>query len=99
MPTNTKHTPGPWRVIRLSEPRGQIQIATQGAGVGYSGLLVATLGNQGEHTEANAVLMAKAPELLAALRTCADWLARSARVDDREQAEDARAVIAKATGG
>jgi hypothetical protein len=35
--------------------------------------------------------------LLEALQKTADWLARSTRIDDREQADDARAVIAAAT--
>jgi hypothetical protein len=34
-------------------------------------------------------------ELLAAARTAAEWLSRSIRIDDREQAEDLQAAIAK----
>jgi len=49
--------------------------------------------------DANARLIAFAPELLAALQVAADWLARSARIDDREIADDCRAAIAKAIGG
>lgn len=85
-------------MLPLAQPKGLIQIATQGSGIGHSGLLVAYLGRQGERTPANARLIAEAPALLEALKACADWLARSARIDDREQAEDARAVIARATG-
>ena len=43
-------------------------------------------------------LLAERDAVLAQLQDCADWLARSARTDDREMAEDARAAIALATG-
>lgn len=36
--------------------------------------------------------------LIAAATQAADWLSRSTRIDDREQAEDLRAAIAAATG-
>ncbi len=49
--------------------------------------------------ESVANLVCSAPELLAALQVAADWLARSARIDDREIADDCRTAIAKAIGG
>ena len=58
-----------------------------------------------DRCEANARLITSAPALLAektalleALKVCADWLSRSARTDDQEIAQDARAAIAMAGG-
>jgi hypothetical protein len=48
--------------------------------------------------EANGRALATVPMLLESLKACADWLARSTRIDDREIADDARAAIAQAEG-
>ena len=37
-------------------------------------------------------------DLLAAAKYAADWLSRSVRIDDQEQAQDLRAAIARAEG-
>jgi hypothetical protein len=52
----------------------------------------------GEHPDPDALLNA-APAMLEALKACADWLSRSARIDDQEIAQDARAAIAQAERG
>ena len=80
----TQHTPGPWTAAWPD--------------IQAHGGIVAELNTIDERGHADARLISAAPELLEALEQCADWLARSTRIDDREQAEDARAAIAKAKG-
>jgi hypothetical protein len=108
--TTPTHTPGPWNADKnfmgpdTYGDGNSIPVFPRGGGVAICDVVAVT----GEglsrpdvqaRAEANARLIAAAPELLEALEKAADWLSRSIRIDDREQAEDARAAIAKATGG
>ena len=86
----------PWRVI-VPAPGDTFEVWTRfdetpGARNNYA---VAT----GIQSESEAVLLAVAPELLAALEDCADWLSRKVRIDDQEKASFARELIAKVRGG
>ena len=104
-PTSPAHTPGPWDV----EPKGSRHFVD-----GADGLTVAYLDRAGvrerSEIEANARLIASAPELLEALAGCADALREAGK--DFAQANklavrpnlyelherSARAAIAKARG-
>lgn len=91
-----KHTPGPWKAYRFSDKGGVARIAIVGAQP--SSLIVAkTCAAEGED-EANARLIAAAPELLEALRGLLQ-----AESPDYVQSwgiarEQALAAVAKATG-
>ena len=105
-PTSPAHTPGPWDV----EPKGSRHFVD-----GADGLTVAYLDRAGVRErgeiEANARLIASAPDLLNALAGCADALREAGK--DFAQANKlavrpnlyelhercARAAIAKAKGG
>ena len=59
----SKHTPGPWRDVNMGE---QIVIIAPVPTAIYDYYLVATV-SKGDHADANARLIAAAPELLEAL--------------------------------
>ena len=93
-----QHTPGPWAVFTTEDEWGCDT---------FVGTLTDTLfdvrpwkGHSWQ--EANASLIAAAPDLLEALRGAADMLDRIATGEDwgaiEEQIQDARAAIAKAEG-
>ena len=100
-----KHTPGPW-FIRTNRhtstdgrPWGWLDAAPPG-GPQRNIPGVQVTWTRGEASEANARLIAAAPELLAALNAALDDV-DAARADGYEPpawAEAARAAIAKATG-
>lgn len=102
--SEAKHTPGPWFTHREGFSTVYIEARIGG------GLIqeVAACGptNQGsEQQEANARLIAAAPELLEALRgldeaycRAGTHLTREERTEDRKRLIAARAAIAKATG-
>jgi hypothetical protein len=97
---SAKPTPGPWSI----SPKGGAVIATQETGhddaenkAYYGGSLVC----ESIHREANARLIAAAPELLAALkglRHACQHMIGSFDADDIAAFEAASAAIAKATG-
>ena len=95
----TKHTPGPWKLDRSLQPAdGEYDYAISSP---EHFVLAEAFGRSanGGHppAEANARLIAAAPELLEALDRIQNW----PRVFDGLRAEDvafARAAIAKATG-
>ena len=104
---NTQHTPGPWNVGDDSpnDYEGPI-IDTRDRAVA-----VITIDHETESTpedRANARLIASAPELLAALQQCADFILKvmdDPNLSDEESLSlltdarnDARAAIIKATG-
>lgn len=97
--SNTQHTPRPWK-IGTPPPNGEQTIGA------YQGLMVAvaTTGS-GTPTEANARLIAAAPELLEALQGVfnACLLANEDEAIpfelDGDLLDAASAAIAKATGG
>lgn len=82
------HTPGPWVVVQ--HPDGwTIQNRATGAGA-------CVASQYGDSNEANARLIAAAPDLLAALKDAVNWLDD---FDDNETLTAARAAILKAEGG
>lgn len=91
----SKHTPGPW----THEGQGDITgIEDNGFGRGPVDVCSVYLRTvEGRH-EANARLIAAAPDLLAALNT---WLAQysAEEYEDCPEVVQTRAAIAKATGG
>ena len=93
----TKHTPGPWKPA--CGARGTTcrhpAILCDGGQVGN-----ATRQGSEAATDANARLIAAAPDLLEALQTIAGYLDDTAACNsDKAMASTARAAIAKATGG
>lgn len=93
-PTRPSHTPGPWDV----EPKGSRNFVD-----GADGLAVAYLGWAGvrerSEIEANARLIAAAPDLLAALYSIATDPSAIYSGANAHIGDIARAAIAKATGG
>lgn len=87
----TKHTPGPWET---NDKRPQCN----GIGIFSGSQFLAFVGDSDSQTpcEANARLIAAAPDLLEALRSITD-AADEKRVTAKHY-EIARAAIAKATG-
>lgn len=92
---STKHTPGPWQLIGGSE------ICTTGKSILTRICVMPHHGNgKSETGEANARLIAAAPELLISAMFMCDIAFRRMDTldkDDIEQWEKARAAIAKAT--
>lgn len=86
----THHTPGPWFTEALST-------------IGHCAIVDAdgfTIANPSPMGQANARLIAAAPDLLAALQSALDQLSALSFADDRivYARERARAAIARATG-
>ena len=98
--SETKHTPGPWRFYTDPQPNG-CPIVGNGRG-----LMLAMLAHsvnypdQRDEANANARLIASAPELLEALRAV-DVLFGHLATDSTQRIwlDNARAAIAKATTG
>lgn len=89
-----KHTPGPWQTSRDAVPAGHVQVTVYEEATGQR---VATAFER----EENARLIAAAPDLLAALVECEQFVGD--RGDDKDDEEDhllgtIRAAIAKARG-
>ena len=102
--SEAKHTPGPWEFGPNHSSTGLAgQLVVRPAGEFPHGEWVADVGSMyDDHREANARLIAAAPELLAALQEVTMVLDRIFGVEGREpDAESisgrARAAIAKAT--
>jgi hypothetical protein len=88
--SDAKHTPGPWGFVGeiLTGPRGlKLGTFSEGPGLGYA-------------ADANARLIAAAPELLEALQLVVDKLGSDFELYREQQfaIDTARAAIAKATG-
>lgn len=86
--STTNHTPGPWRVHAVA---GLIQEAN-----GHS--IAAYTGTSQDEADANARLIAAAPELLAALEHLLALNSGCAPEEEERGWDQARAAIAKATG-
>ena len=87
-----KHTPGPWEISRDAVPAGHVQVTVY-AETGGRGTRVATVFDR----EANAALIAAAPDLLAAVEglcQMSDENTFPGESDNRWKA--ARAAISKA---
>lgn len=105
----TKHTKAPWRVVKgEGEFRDEYfrEIYIEGTA---GGEYIAEVWREGEEREANAALIASAPELLAMLRECLPLI--QGRADELKaagapiqanlfatQAVQARRLLARATG-
>lgn len=97
---DTKHTPGPWSSDHEYEETWDTQTNIY---VGVKNILIAqvceTDGNiSNEEFEANARLIAAAPDLLEALKRIEFMCAAPPDFSDATMQEIARAAIAKATG-
>ena len=90
------HTPGPWEVAQYADDVTMIENRAP-TGYGYSLTQVARILPVSESAEANARLIAAAPDLLAALQ---ELLADKYLSDpiNRDRMANARAAIARATG-
>lgn len=98
----SKHTPGPWIIIDDSRCFKEIKITTEGrekdSVVSICEMDLHFRGIIGDEQNANARLIAAAPELLKALEMIANMDSMS--YHSLESAKiTARAAIAKATGG
>ena len=98
--TEAKQTPGPWRLAPAKDYAGS-ELNIDAGPRGQSGF-ICTAGHRGDaEAEANARLIAAAPELLEALIAITDQLER---IGDPRPGKDgafideARAAISKATG-
>ncbi len=85
-----KHTPGPWEVAG-----GYVRTRFDGRNGGFSIARVEALNDQ---REANAAVLAAAPELLAALRLAVRQNSHDMLMTG-EELRQCEAAIAKATGG
>jgi hypothetical protein len=98
---SAKHTPGPWE-LKSEGWKGQFIYGTDEHAKGVRFIAKVSLDFDG--AEANARLIAAAPELLEALKGLdeaycrAGTLSKSERLEDRKRLMAARAAIAKATG-
>lgn len=99
---NTKHTPGQWLIDGV-EPKSFVYALNQ---QGYNRFWAHVQGGNTapmeqttvEEVEANARLIAAAPDLLEALKHCVDWLNAAGIAQSMPVQKQARAAIAKATG-
>lgn len=90
---NTKHTPGPWHVGRKQNHGGTTSAERI---VSEDGEAICAELSWHDDGEANARLIAAAPELLEMLERCEMWL--STAPDGRAMQRACQAVITKATG-
>ena len=92
MTTQAKHTPGPWAALMQDPPtiadRRGCRVATS----------CALPGQSAEEQEANARLIAAAPDLLAALRVIAEDGRRDGWIPSYHWGEAQKAIV-KAEGG
>jgi hypothetical protein len=96
-----QHTPGPWKAVRNAsfwEVVTPLLGQTLDQANEYSPSLAYVWGEGEEQAEANARLIAAAPDLLEALRTARDHIDMDAlEISHCKDAERIRAAIAKAT--
>lgn len=98
---DTQHTPGPWtiRPYNFDNVRGAHGVFPEGRRIP---ICHSIMGGDLEEADANAALIAAAPELLAALRAAEVW-AEHIEDDESRVPVDVRlamrAAIAKAQGG
>lgn len=98
---STKHTPGPWSVEARNYPIGDTgdydgcwQILSANAK-----RPIVEIWEEGDEPDANALLIAAAPELLEALKLCYEYCRLyHSEVEQNNVGKAARAAIAKATG-
>jgi hypothetical protein len=92
----TTHTPGPWKIAMCDDGSGEV-VPEVGFGICVMNLTVA------ERVEPNARLIAAAPEMLEALKLCAELMTearkhfpKSIKHRDKFQLENTCATINKA---
>ncbi len=90
-----KHTPGPWVAVARTNSHVEIEAPDHAGYSAYSAKKIATL--SANNFEANARLIAAAPDLLEALEKLA-CLGNGDQYGNSEGNMIARAAIAKATG-
>lgn len=101
----TQHTPGPWRSSVEREPGifAQSYRITANDAMGYERMIARQPTGLGADDEANAHLIAAAPDLLAACRAAEAWIVQMERsgaiTQTREPIATLRAAIAKTEGG
>lgn len=101
----SKHTPGPWLIAESVVSRHAItnmrRIRSKNEGLEHGAVCDVYGIKDGSEASANAILIAAAPDLLAALKSIAIALRDEVLVhdDQREAMRAATAAIAKATGG
>jgi len=97
---NTQHTPGPWQTDRNNVHAAQIATIHGCTNSDWVEIWSPAAFAASEETqEANARLIAAAPELLEALDRIADMCAAPPNFSDKTIQDIACAAIAKATGG
>jgi len=103
MNNRNKHTPGPW-IVSDETRENFVWILDENSDTGVC--MVHTDTDSKDESDANARLIAAAPELLEALESMLDYLKRQAKENSRREwalhnahAEFMRNAIAKATGG
>ena len=96
MTSNTDHTPGPWAYYESTPLAGMTGLhrVVHGSGIQVASIFPAVTADEEMMVEANANLIAAAPELLAALQDVCEQPGTSQGCWER-----AAAAIAKATGG
>ena len=95
------HTPGPWRAVKRAGSYTSPFVIVDGSGSGIANLEGNQLNPTGTSigaAEANASLIAAAPELLEALRNLLDLTWPSLDMGEQSVIDLARAAIAKAEG-
>lgn len=107
--SNTKHTPGPWKIGTVGDATEHTASITSEDGKTFIGMVEMHSFEDDETTtpeqEANAVLIASAPDTLDTIRAILEWTEcrdGDARTDENiigTIGQMARAAIAKATGG
>ena len=94
----SKHTPGPWAVREHWSDKGCFEVfldrSERAIGQWSAFAEVTDYIHKKESAEANAYLIAAAPDLLEALKVIVD----NGGIGSKDMFDDARAAIAKATG-
>lgn len=91
---STKHTPGPWQVIDRGDTWNLARFWVGAAGAAWRGPSEICAISTAPYSQANARLIAAAPELLDVLRR----LVESPNAKQNALWDDARAALAKAEG-
>ena len=101
MNTTTTYTTPQWETTKLASPGYAPKFGIYDE---PGDLLAVVSGDSPEEVEGRAKLISAAPDLLAALQKCLEWLEAIPRTDDKENAQPdnfglrvAREAIAKAT--
>lgn len=97
---NTNHTPGPWTINLSFDAAMRREIWTEtDAATGHRELVALIPDAEGEHINADARLIAAAPELLAALRWALDQIEDDLDPEHQAALNAAHVAIHNATWG